>query len=608
MSGVAVVFHRDGSPVAPSELEVMTAAMAHRAVDGTRHELDGPIGVGFCSMATTPEAVRERQPLRHGSTILAMDGRLDDRASLRAALGGTVLVGTGDAELALLAVERWGDRFVNHLIGDFAIVVADPARRRVLCARDHLGVKPLYYASSGRVFVAASEVKAVLAHPAVSDELDPAGFETFVREHWTIPNSTIYRSVAPLPMASTLVVGVEGLRGPVRYWAPSCAPDEQRSRQDVLDEYRWLLDAAIGDRLRAAGPIVVAMSGGLDSTSVAASATALAHAAPDRPEVRVASLVFPGHPLIDESSQIAAMEQRLGMPVRRVRPRARGPSELVAEIREYRELPDMPNDLFSFLVRPSLGERVLLTGLGGDDWFYGPAGLELTLAARRGRLDTALRLARWGRAEGRYSSARRSLWQFGLRPLLRLPCVAAARWPLCSSALTRFGGRFGQRALQVGWCPPGVPLDTAPMLSWSRDARLGSRLTGIERRAARRGFEHRHPLHDLRLVEFALRLPAHFRSQNLDSRWLPRQAMAGRLPDEVRLRREKAEFSLMVREEVALADQAGLLRDVISAAREPGKVRDDWLRIQATPPDQWHHRLPYLWSLLVVHLADELPL
>ena len=77
MSGIAVIFHRNGAPVSRAALTAMTAAMGTRAVDGIRYEIDGSIGVGFCSMATTPEAAREGQPLRRGSTLLAFDGRLE---------------------------------------------------------------------------------------------------------------------------------------------------------------------------------------------------------------------------------------------------------------------------------------------------------------------------------------------------------------------------------------------------------------------------------------------------------------------------------------------------------------------------------------------------
>ncbi len=597
MSGVALIFRRDGAPAARGDLEAMTDAMAHRAVDGVQHELDGPVGVGFCSMVTTPEAGRERQPLRcrGGSTIVAMDGRLDDRQTLRARLGGRIAPDVGDGGLLALAVERWGAGFVNRIIGDFAVVVADGAGRRVVCARDHLGVKPLYYASIGPLFVAASEVGAVLAHPGVPDDLDPAAFQVWA-EQWVVPEGTIYRSISTLPMGSTVVVTQNGVLGPSRFWDPSTEPDRARAPDDLVEEYRNLVDEATRDRLRAAGPVAVAMSGGLDSTAVASTALALARQDPAVPEIRLSSLVFPGHRRADESDLITVMERSLGVTVRRVRPRPRGPAELEAEIEQYRDLPDVPNDMLGATVRPDLGERVLLTGLGGDDWFYAPRGLHLARLVRRGRLVAAVHTARAGKLDGRDDKAGAALWRFGFRPLPKVPGAVLGRSPFLSKAITRCGGALGRRFLDASWCPSGVPLDTASVLSTSRNPLLASRLAIIERQGAHHGFELRHPLHDLRLVDLSLRLPGGLRIVGGDPRWLPRQAMQSLVPDEIRLRRDKAEFSVIVREELELADSRGLLTTT---------ARTSWEKVRATEPDIWHPDLTRLWSSAVAGIWED---
>jgi asparagine synthase (glutamine-hydrolysing) len=580
MSGVAVVFRRDGSPVSVAEMHAMTSAMAHRGIDGIRHEVSGPFGVGFCSVATTPEAEHEAQPRCHGALIVALDGRLDDRAGLRARLGGTLTSSAGDVELLAAAVERWGDAFVDHLLGDFAAVVVDTRRRRVVCARDHLGVKPLYYATCGPVFVAASEVRAVLAHPDVPDAFNAEAFTAYA-EHWVVPESTVYKAINPLPMGSLVRVTVERADPPVRYWNPTAEPDHGRTASAFIEEYRWLVDEAVRDRLRSSGPVVVSMSGGLDSTSLATRALALSRNEPGVAEVRLASAVFPGHPRIDESHQIDVMERALAAPIRRVRPRPRTPKDLAAEVDRYGELPDAPNDVSPFLVRTDLDERVMLTGLGGDDWFFAPAGLELTYAVRNGQFVTAVRAARRGRAEGRYSSATGALWRNGVRPQV---------------ARVVHAGRARAYA-------PGVPFDARPLLDWLRNPLLGSRLSVLERRTSGHGFEVRHPLHDPRLIQLSLRLPAGMRSIDGDSRWLPRRAMSGQMPEEVRLRREKAEFSLMAREEIELAAVGGTLDRAIASSADPHSLRAAWLAIRGTDADLWDRHLTSLWSTLAIHIA-----
>ena len=115
-----------------------------------------------------------------------------------------------DAELLSLAVERWGAGFINRIIGDFAVVVVDAPMRRVICARDHLGAKPLYYASIGPLLVVASEVGAVLAHPAVPDDVSPGALDSW-SQHWQVPGATTYRSISSLPMGSILVARRAGM-------------------------------------------------------------------------------------------------------------------------------------------------------------------------------------------------------------------------------------------------------------------------------------------------------------------------------------------------------------------------------------------------------------
>ena len=600
MSGIAVIFRRDGAPVPAADIEAMTTAMAHRAPSGVHHRVDGAVAVGSCTDDDQLAPVR----IRGGSTVVAMDGRLDDRRTLAARLGRPVAAGTSDAELLGQAVERWGAGFASHLVGDFAVVVADGADRRVVCARDHLGVKPLYYAEVGPFFVAASEVRAVLAHPAVPHDLDPAALAAWA-EAWVVPGGTIYRHVRSLAMGSVLVATASGVGSPSRFWHPPCEPDCSARPAALVEEYRWRLREAVRDRLRSTGPVVVAMSGGLDSTSVAAEAANLSRQEPGLPAVQPASLVFPGHPRIDESPLIDSMEEALGLPVRRVRPRPRTPDELAAEIDRYRELPDVPNDQVPQLVRPELGERVVLTGLGGDDWFFSSPGLDITRAVRHGRIGRAVAAARRERAEARSATVGEALWRHGLRPLPKVPGAVIARSPLLSALVTAAGGRHGSRLVSASWCPRGVPLDTAPLLSWTRNPLLGSRLAVIERRAAHCGFEYRHPLHDVRLVELSLRLPGDLRIVDGDARWLPRRVMEGVLPDDVRLRWDKAEFSLAVREELDVAGAAGVLGRAIARCPDPGPARRDWQAIEAIEPDAWHPRLAGLWSTLALGLWQE---
>ena len=146
MSGIAGIIHFDGRPVAPGEVEAMTAAMHYRGPDGINHWRKGSVALGQCMLRTTPESLEENQPLtnENESLVLVMDGWVDNWEELRCDLlgQGAVLRTRSDAELVLRAYEVWGKDCLPHIDGDFALVLWDAPHRKVFCARDRMGSKP----------------------------------------------------------------------------------------------------------------------------------------------------------------------------------------------------------------------------------------------------------------------------------------------------------------------------------------------------------------------------------------------------------------------------------------------------------------------------------
>ena len=171
MSGIVGLVTRGGEPVKRLELEGMLTSLAHRGPDGTGVWCEGPAGLGHLMLWTTPESLLERLPLVSpgGHLVLTADARIDNRADLirTLALGGRPAEALTDSHLILAAYEKWGERCPEHLLGDFAFALWDARQHRLFCARDHMGVKPLYYYKSPRLFACASELKALFYLPEV---------------------------------------------------------------------------------------------------------------------------------------------------------------------------------------------------------------------------------------------------------------------------------------------------------------------------------------------------------------------------------------------------------------------------------------------------------
>jgi asparagine synthase (glutamine-hydrolysing) len=171
VSGVVGVYFLDGKPLDRGLLERMTDSISHRGPDGADIWNNGPVGLGHRMLWTTPESLHEQLPLedKTAKIVLTADARIDNRDELIEALDLTGQPGweISDGELILRAYEKWGEQCPENLLGDFVFAIWDERKQRLFLARDHFGVKPLYYYRSDRVFVFASEIKALLCVPEV---------------------------------------------------------------------------------------------------------------------------------------------------------------------------------------------------------------------------------------------------------------------------------------------------------------------------------------------------------------------------------------------------------------------------------------------------------
>jgi asparagine synthase (glutamine-hydrolysing) len=623
MSGIAGVVRFDGAPIDRGTIESMTSAMSHRGPDGIGHWSSDGVALGHCMLHSTRESLEERQPLEHGEAplVIVMDGRVDNAEELRRALidRGVRLVGRTDVELVLEAYAAWGERCVDRIDGDFAFAVWDRASRRLFCARDRMGMRPFHYRREGALFIFASDLHAILGLPGVDALPDESMLAQYLACDFRPGDRTLWTGIRRLEPAHSLAVSSEAA-DPVRYWQPGLDSSlRYRTDDEYVEHYRELLFEAVRRTARSHRPVAYEVSGGLDSTALFAVAS---RQQDERrlpaPGIHALTLSFPGDAAADELRFARAVAEYLGRPVQEIAPSSPPPACYWDWTRRYRDFPGYANTSMSIGLDEAAvqhGCRVLVTGNGGDEW----------LCSRRTGYFEEFAAGRWSNAARDWGVDARSrgtraataeLARGTLGPLLPESIRARLR-PLIHRPQ-------GEPERSIGWLSPklqqGLSTSSLPAISKQargqgserhrrqletlRDAYSTLAFDSHERQTASLGLERRFPFLNTALVEFAFACPDRMRLRAGADKFLHREAMRGLLPERVRTRADKAEFSVVLFE--ALEANESEVRESI-AARSP-----DWMDADAageglrvalarTPASGWPK-----WQLWAVLLCDRI--
>ena len=262
-----------GRPV--SVLERMTNSIAHRGPDDSGAYFDEFAALGHRRLSIIDLSLGH-QPMtsESGDLWIIYNGEIFNHSSIRQQLEaqGHSYQTHCDTETILHAYEQYGAASPTHFRGMFAYAIWDRKSRRLFCARDRLGIKPFYYFWNGQEFVFASEIKALLQHPAVSAQLD----ESLLAEHLAFGYSnserTLFRGIHKLMPGHTLTLDAKGMLTNDGYWdVPARASDApDRSEEDWLAECRQRLEETVRMRLMSDVPLGMFLSGGIDSSLIAA--------------------------------------------------------------------------------------------------------------------------------------------------------------------------------------------------------------------------------------------------------------------------------------------------------------------------------------------------
>lgn len=614
-------------------LQRMAMPLAARGPEGTRIWQSGEVGLGHTLLATTPELITEAQPWRHpesGCAITA-DVRLDNRAELLARLGLARRDGTiGDAELIVHAWLAWGEAFLERLLGDFAFALFDPRQRLLMLARDHTGMRPLYYSHyTGGPLVFASEARSVLASGLVPKRLNEGRIADFLvgQLEGYDKVSSFYEGIQRLAPAHRMRVGCT--RATVeRYWRPAPQPElKLADDRAYADAFLEVFTEAVRCRLRSPDPVGAMLSGGMDSGAVVAVARRLLSESGQLP-LTTFSAVGPDPAACIETRTIGIAAAMGSIDPQFIDYTRLGP--LMPELESTGWNLQEPFDNHMTLLRAvwisahRRNIKVVLHGAAGDVVFaHG------SYPARLMRAGHWLRGVRevWGEArfhaEHRpdYLSVSRALLA-GLVPDQMRSCQRAWRtWLRQSRSVSLLkdsliSPEFARRidlegrlrhleSHALGVLSEPYPVECASYVDHPY-AVVGHER--YDRVASDLAIESRDPFMDRRVIDFCLGLPG---EQRLAGGWpkvLLRRAMAGRLPDEVRWRRGKQHLGFAFTRAFVQAMQVTLERRLQEHGAEHSAYVDAVKLRQCMQATDARQATSFGWQFDAAHLANWLVL
>lgn len=564
MCGIAGTYARAGARARPELLLTMAGELRHRGPDGTGLYLDDRFGMVNTRLAIV-DLEGGDQPLADetGRYWAMQNGEIYNYVELRDELRGLGhrFTSTSDTEVVAHAFARWGADCLHRLNGDFAIAIWDRDRHELFLARDRFGVRPLFLSFAGGDIAFASEAKALLRHPSARRDLDPLGLvEAFTT--WSIlPDRSAFVGIRELAPAHYLRVGADGPIEERRWWdiefsggVSSAGSDEAALEEELRD----LLVDATRLRRRADVPVAAYLSGGLDSSAIAALALQTSD------EALLSFGVGFDDENFDESVYQDSVVAALGTTLTRIEVGAADIAELMPRAVELSEKPTLRTALAPLLalsgaVRDA-GLKVVLTGEGADELFAGydifredkvrrfwarepESRLRPLLFARLNDF-LARDLARSGAFLASFygrglTDVDDPLYSHRIRFLNTGRCVG-----LFTRELRDAAAAAGDPLARVAAClPPSfgelTPLGRAQYLEITTFLDAYLLHSQGDRMLMGNSIEGRFPFLDHRVAEFAARLPDDLRLRGLEEKHLLRRAVAPLLPRQVWERRKR---------------------------------------------------------------------
>ncbi len=559
MCGIAGSLQIDGGPVDRERLRQMIGAIRYRGPDDAGIYSHGPIGLAHARLRII-DLVGGRQPMLIEQDALAItfNGEIFNYIELRNELiaKGHRFTSSSDTEVLLHLYQEEGERCVERLNGQWAFAIWDAPRQRLFLSRDRFGVRPLYYTRMDGEFLFASEIKALLTCPQVPCALDLIGLDQLFTFWATIPPRTVFRGINQLPPGCSMIVQ-DGHITITPYWTLDLTGQIEHggaTDSQLAEELFELLQDATKIRLRADVPVGAYLSGGIDSTVVAALAR---KSVGDR--IRTFSVTFESND-IDESRFQHEASAFLGTSHTSIRCRHEDIVGVFSDVIWHTEQPILrtapaPLYLLSRLAHDS-GFKVVLTGEGADELF---GGYDIFKEAKIRQFWGRRPASRWRplllkRLYPYLPNIQRQSLEY-LKHFFHVTPQALSgpffshlpRWELTAKT-KQFFSESTQAELAEADAMSSLLRDLpSSYATWSLFTKaefLESRylLPGYilssqgDRVAMAHAVEGRYPFLDHRVATFAARLPASLKMKVLDQKYLLKQAVKGLIPEAIRTR------------------------------------------------------------------------
>lgn len=579
MCGLTGILDPRGRAPLATAVQAMTDRLVHRGPDGDGVWTDDAAGIalGHRRLAIIDLSPAGAQPMTSacGRYVIAYNGEVynaeDLRRELAAAGGAPDYRGHSDTEVMLAAFTYWGVRpTVEKLIGMFAFALWDREERCLVLARDRLGIKPLYWGDTGGLFLFASELKSFHAHPGFRPEVDRAALAAYMRYNYVPAPASIYKDVFKLEPGCLLFKRADQPARIERYWdLRQIAHDGQAdprdlSDADAIDAADDLIGDAVKRRMVSDVPLGAFLSGGIDSSTVAA----LMQAQSQQP-VKTFSIGFDvdGY---DEAPHAAVVAKHLGTDHTELYVDPAQAREVIPNLPDFYDEPfadssQIPTYLVSALTRRHV--TVALSGDGGDEVFAGYTRYTWgdLLRRRTGRIPRPLRA---GAAHMLHALSEQT-WD---RLLTHVPVAKRLSHPgqkmhKLADVLAQPNDMALYRRLITAWRDPAGLVPGAvetPTVAWDDSVRKDMPpfmecmqmldtltylpddiLTKVDRASMAVSLEARVPLLDHRVVEFAWSLPRHMRVRDGQGKWLLRRVLDRYVPPAI-TERPKMGFGIPV--------------------------------------------------------------
>jgi asparagine synthase (glutamine-hydrolysing) len=618
MCGIVGLINRDGSPVDFSLLASMAETIRHRGPDEEGHFIENNVGF-YHKRLSIIDLVSGRQPISDGPASIIFNGEIYNYIELREALKkrGYTFVTNSDTEVILKLYLEYGPECVRFLNGMYAFLIYDRKLNQIVAARDHFGIKPLYYAVHDRCLILASEIKAILAHPSVIADPNYEAIQEYLIFQYVLSPETLFRGIQKLLPGHYLIIDLKTFEiRSIKYWEPDFTVDTENTEEFFSHRLRELLEDSVRIQLRSDVPLGTHLSGGTDSSVI----TALAARQSDQ-KLKSFTGAFRDGPQFDETPYAREVASFCGTQIFEVFPTEAEFIDLLPRLIYFMDEPAAGPGLFPQYMVARLASRevkVTLGGQGGDEIFGGYTRYVIAY------LEQALKGAIFEtNDEGEhivsltsilpnlpfirdYVPMLRRFLQSGLfDPMDRRYFHLIDRTTGDQDFLTEDFRKTFERGrifslFQNTFNNPNTLSYYNKMVNFDLRANLPALLQVEDRVSMAVSLESRVPFLDYRIVELVARMPPAVKFRGAEMKYILKKAAQDILPQRILERKDKMGFPVPLHL-WARNRLRGFIQDILlsPACRDRGLFNPDYVRTLVDREEEFGRRL---WGLLNLEL------